>query len=468
MTARALPFGLALLLGACAIMEPRYERPALPTPSAWPQGAPYDSATQVQGAAVLPEWHAFFADVKLRALIELAIEENRDLRVAALNIERARAQYRVQRAQSLPAIDAVGSGTLQGVTPQGGAELVERQYSAGVGLAAFELDLFGRVRGLNRAALQRYFATADARDAVQISLISEVASAYLSYAGDLELLRLAQDTLNSQRESLTLTQRRFEAGASSQLDVYRAQTIVETARADVARFSAQTAQDENALALLLGTPVPVEFRPTTIDAVAFGVEDLPPGLPSEVLLRRPDIRQSEHLLRSANADIGAARAAFFPSVSISGFAGETDPRFENLFQGVSNELWTFTPQVNIPLFRGGALRAGLGIANSDRDIAVAQYERSIQVAFREVADALAARGAIGEELDARQSLADASQSSYRLSEARYREGIDNYLGLLDAQRELYTAQQGLVAARVARATNFVTLYKVLGGGVAPD
>jgi multidrug efflux system outer membrane protein len=468
MSARLLPLAALLLLGACAVMEPRYERPNAPVPGQWPVGAPYDAATQAPGAVRLPEWRQFFADEKLQALIALSLEENRDLRVAALNIERARAQDRVQRSQSLPAIDAQGSGQLSGVTPQGGAELVERSYSAGVGVTAFELDLFGRLRGLNRAALQRYFATADARDVVQISLISEVASAYIRYAGDLELLRLANDTLSAQRQSLDLTQRRFEAGASSQLDVYRAQTIVETARADAARFTAQVAQDENALALLLGAPLPSELRPTTIDAIAFGVAELPPGLPSDVLLSRPDIRQSEHVLRAANADIGAARAAFFPRVTISGFSGEVDPRFENLFQGTANQIWSFTPQVSVPLFRGGQLRAQLGVANTDRDIAVAQYERSIQVAFREVADALADRGALGEELDARQSLANAAQSSYQLSDARYREGIDNYLSLLDAQRELYAAQQSLVTARVARATNFVTLYKTLGGGVTAE
>jgi outer membrane protein, multidrug efflux system len=458
MMKHALPLAATLLLGACAVLEPRYERPPLATPNAWPAGPEHP-----EGAVELPEWRAFFADAKLKALIELALAQNRDLRVAALNIERARAQYHIQRAQSLPAIDASASGALNGVITNGD-EVVERQYSAGVGVTAFELDLFGRVRGLNRAALQRYFATEDARDSVQISLISEVASAYLTYAGDLELLRLAQDTLASQQASLDLTQHRLDAGASSQLDVYQAQTVVETARADVARFTAQTARDENALTLLLGAPAPAELLPTTTEAVAFGVDELPPGLPSEVLLRRPDIRQSEHLLRSANANIGAARAAFFPTVTISGFAGQTDPSFENLFSGAAGEVWSFTPSINLPIFGAGSLRAQLGMANTDREIAVAQYERAVQVAFSEVADALATRSAIGEELAAREALASAAGSSYQLSEARYREGIDNYLGLLDAQRALYAAQQGLVAARVARATNFVTLYKALGGG----
>ncbi len=462
MNARVFPLLALVTLGGCAIAEPHYKRPALPTPNEWPQGQPYDAATHVEGATALPPWRDFYADERLRTLIDQALTQSRDLRVVALNIERARAQYHVQRAQRLPQVDAVASGDLQGVGEPPN-DVVDRQYSAGVAVTAFELDLFGRIRGLNRAALQRYFATRDARDSVQISLISEVAAAYFTYAGDLELLRLAQSTLASQQQSLDLTQQRFDAGASSQLDVARARTTVESARADVARFSAQAAQDENALTLLVGAPIPPELRPTSIDAIAFGVDNLPPGLPSDVLLNRPDIRESEHLLRAANADVGAARAAFFPSISISGFDGATDPRFENLFDSATR-AWTFTPQVSVPLFHGGALLGGLGVANADRRIAVAQYEQSIQAAFREVADALAARGAIGDELAAREALVQADQESFRLSQARFDEGVDDYLSLLDAQRQLYAAQQNLVTARVARATNFITLYKTLGGG----
>lgn len=455
-----LPFA-AMALSACAVLEPTYDQPALSTPNAWPESA---GVSETSAQAALPEWRAFFVDEKLTQLIELALQENRDLRVAALNIERARAQYGVQRSQSLPGVSAVGSGDIGGVGPNGGDDVVTRQYSAGVGITNFELDLFGRVRSLNRAALQNYFATADARDSVQISLIAEVANAYLNYAGDLELLRLAQETYQSQEQSLSLTQQRFEAGAASRLDVNRAQTIVETARADFARYTAQVARDENALALLLGAPAPEHLRPTTIADVRFGVEELPAGLPSDVLLARPDIRGAEHTLRAANANIGAARAAFFPRITLTGAAGEADSQFENLFTGVSNQFWNFTPQVSIPIFQGGALVSGLGVARADRDIAVAQYERAIQVAFREVADALATRAAIGDELAARERLAAAAGESYTLSDARYREGVDNYLSLLDAQRSSYAAQQGLVAARVARATNFVTLYKTLGGG----
>lgn len=461
MIRRALPLFAAVLLSACAALEPGYERPTLPTPNAWPESA----SAPTPGQAALPDWRAFFADEKLTTLIALALEENRDLRIAALNIERARAQYGVQRAQSVPAVSAVGSGDITGVTPGGqGGQTVERQYSAGVGVTNFELDLFGRVRSLNRASLQRYFATADARDSVQIALIAEVANAYLSYAGDLELLRLARETADSQQQSLSLTEQRFEAGIASMLDVNRARTIVETARADVARFTAQTARDENALALLLGAPLPENLRPTAIADVRFGVEELPPGLPSDVLLNRPDVREAEHGLRAANANIGAARAAFFPRITLTGFAGEIDPQFENLFSGVSNEIWSFAPQISIPIFQGGALTSQLGVATSDRDIAVAQYERAIQIAFREVADALATRAAIGDELAARERLAQAAGETYRLSDARYREGVDNYLSVLDAQRSAYAAQQGLVTARVARGTNFVTLYKTLGGG----
>lgn len=462
MMKQALPILMAVTLSACVSMAPTYERPALPTPDAWPRGEAYAPNA---GEAALPDWQAFYADDNLRQLIAIALENNRDLRIAALNIERARSTYRVQRAQSVPSINATAAAQ-SGETPvaAGGAGETTRLFSAEASITAFELDLFGRVRSLNNAALQRYFATEAGRDSVQISLIAEVATAYIAYAGDLELLRLAQETLTSRQSSFTLTQRRFEAGASSQLDVYRAQTTVETARADVARYTALTAQDENALTLLLGAPVPEALRPTNIDAIAFGASDLPPGLPSQVLLNRPDIVAAEHELRASNANIGAARAAFFPSISLSGAAGQIDPSFENLFAG-AGESWSFTPRITIPIFNGGANIARLGAARTDRDIAVAQYERSIQVAFREVADALAERGTISEQTAAREALVRAASGSYSIAEARHREGIDSYLGQLDAQRELYAAQQSLVATRVARAVNLVSLYRALGGGV---
>jgi len=462
MMKRAFSLLSTLALGACVSMAPSYERPDLPTPNAWPQGAAYTQG--VAGEAALPDWQSFYADDNLRQLIGIALENNRDLRIAALNIERARSTYRVQRAQSVPSINASASSQ-NGETPvaAGGTGETARLFSAEASITAFELDLFGRVRSLNNAALQRYFATEAGRDSVQISLIAEVATAYIAYAGDLERLRLAQDTLQSQQQSLTLIQRRFEAGASSQLDVFRARTTVETARADVARYTALTAQDENALTLLLGTPIPEALRPTSIDAIAFGAAELPPALPSQVLLKRPDIVAAEHELRASNANIGAARAVFFPSISLSGSAGQIDPSFDALFAG-AGESWSFAPRITIPIFAGGANIARLDGARTDRDIAVAQYERSIQIAFREVADALAERNMIGEQVAAREALASATSAAYEISQARYREGIDSYLGQLDAQRELYAAQQGLVDARVARAANYVALYRTLGGG----
>ncbi len=462
---RAVPaLVLATLLTSCLSLDPSYERPAAPVPEQWPQGAAYAASAPAEQTA-LPEWRAFYADPKLLELIEIALRENRDLRVAALNIERARAAYNVQRADIVPSIEAGAQGNIGETPPSvGGTGATTRQYTATIGVTAFELDFFGRTRSLGRAALESYYGTQSARDAAQISLISDVASLYFAYAGDLDLLRLANDTLAAQAQSLELTQRRFDAGASSMLDVRRAQTTVESARADVARYTGQVAQDENALALLLGAPVPDALRPAGISAAAFGVETLPPGLPSDVLLARPDIREAEHALRGANANIGAARAAFFPSITIAGATGTADPRFESLFNG-AGDTWSFVPRISIPLFTGGANLGRLGVAETDRDIAVARYERSIQIAFREVSDALAQYGVIDDELGARRALADASADSFRLSEARYRQGVDNYLSLLDAQRELYAARQGLVSAEVARAVRFAALYKALGGGV---
>jgi multidrug efflux system outer membrane protein len=451
------------LLAGCVSLDPHYERPASPAPEAWPDGPAYD--VQSEAAAVLPDWHAFYSNPKLQRLIEMALDGNRDIQIAALNIERARSAYRVQRAQSVPSIEgAIGSSSQQAPAAFAGTDDVTRQYTATVGITAFELDLFGRVRSLNRAALQSYLATEDARDSAQVSLISEVASLYFAYAGDAELLRLAQDTFDAQQASLTLTQRRHEAGASSLLDVRRAQTIVESARADVARYTTLVAQDENALSFLIGGAVPEELRPTSLDEIQFAADALQAGVPSEVLLTRPDIRAAEHELRAANANIGAARAAFFPSVSIAGYSGQVDNDFEALFNG-AGDTWSFTPRVTIPIFSGGARLADLGVREADRDIAVARYEQSIQIAFREVADALAEHGTIGEQVSAREALAEATRDTYRISEARYRQGIDSYLSVLDAQRELYGAEQALVGVRVQRAVNFATLYKTLGGGV---
>jgi multidrug efflux system outer membrane protein len=339
------------------------------------------------------------------------------------------------------------------------------QYTLGVGVSAWELDLFGRVRSLKEQALEQYLATGQAQRAVRISLISQVAAAWLSLAADRERLAIAGETLESQQTSFELTRSRFEAGVSSALDLNQARTSVETARVDIARYTALAAQDENALALAVGAAVPAELLPPPLSETPAAVKEVAAGLPSDVLLRRPDILQAESRLKGANAGIGAARAAFFPRIALTSSVGVGSAELSGLF-GSGSGMWSFIPQVSVPIFNAGANRANLKVAEADRDIALAQYERAIQTAFREVADALAQSGTIDDQLAAQQALADAAAESHRLSRARYEQGVDSYLGVLDSQRALYAARQNLVATRLARLANLATLYKVLGGGAA--
>jgi multidrug efflux system outer membrane protein len=456
----------AAVLAACANLAPEVQRPAAPVPDAWPSGPSYAAAPGAQGTAMADlAWQDFIADARLRELITQALGQNRDLRVAALQIERARALYQIQRADRFPTVDASASLTAQrvpaGLSPTGQAT-TQRQYDAGIGFSRYELDLFGRVRNLNEQALQAFFSTAEARRSVHISLIAEVANAYLTLAADRERLLLARRTFDVQHGAFTLIQRRFEFGAASQLDLRRAQTTVDAARADVARFTAVVAQDENALALLVGAPLRAEWLPEGLAPVA-SLTDVPTGVPSQVLARRPDIRQVEHRLQAAHASIGAARAAFFPSVTLTAAGGVASNTLSDLFRGGSG-AWTFMPQVSLPVFDGGRNRATLQATEIERDITLAEYERAIQGAFREVADALAARGMLGEQLSAQQLLVEAAADSHRLSDIRFRQGAESYLAVLDAQRSLYAAQQDLITVRLSRLANQVTLYKVLGGG----
>jgi multidrug efflux system outer membrane protein len=450
----------ASLLTGCT-MAPHYDRPAAPVAAEYPD----DTGPATEQTAADIDWRGFYSDPKLRSLVELALTNNRDLRVAILNIEQARAQYRVQRAQSWPQVDANGSVNANR-TPASlsmtGETTTTRQYSADVG-ASFELDLFGRVRSLNGQALEQFLATAEARRAAQISLIAEVANAYLAWSADQEQLALARQTLQSQSESYALTQRRFEFGSASELTLRQIQTSVDTARIDVARYTQLIAQDRNALTLLVGAPVPGELAPTVLTDTVSSIADLPAGLPSDLLQRRPDILQAEHELKAAHYNIGAARAAFYPRITLTGSAGSGSADLAGLFEGGSG-AWSFAPQISVPLFAGGANRANLDSALVSRQIEVAQYERAIQSAFREVADALAERRTLGEQLAARQSLVDATTASFKLSQARYERGIDSYLDVLDSQRSMYSAQQGLIDTRLQQLANTVTLYKVLGGG----
>lgn len=456
-----LALALWLALGGCTGLEARYHQPPLPVAPSWPVAA---SATPGDAAEI--GWRDFFSDARLKDLIGLALGNNRDLRVAVLTVEKARATYQIARAASVPAISANGSLTREREPGflLGSPQAVDLSYySAGVGVTSFEFDLFGRVASLRHAALQEFLAQSEARRAAQLSLIAEVAGAYLALAADRERLRLAEATLKSQQASYDITVQQHAFGAVSALDLNQARTTVESARADVARYTGAVAADRNALTLLVGGTIDPALLPDAFGADVTGIAALPAGLPSEVLLRRPDVQQAEHLLRAADANIGAARAAFFPSISLTGNVSSMSPSLSSLFKSGTG-TWGFIPQVSVPIFQGGALVAGLHAAKADRDIALARYEQAIQSGFREVADALALTDALGQQRAAQQSLAEATATAYQLSEQRYRAGKDSYLALLDAQRSDYAARQSLITTRLAEQTNAVTLYKVLGGG----
>jgi outer membrane protein, multidrug efflux system len=459
---------LAVCLAGCT-MAPKYTRPEAPVPEAWPKGPAYkdlESASSVKVVADI-SWQDFFVDGQLRKLIALALENNRDLRVAALNIEKSRAQYQIRRADLVPKVDANASATYQRLAEDfsgTGIPMNIHQYNVGLGISSYELDLFGRVRSLKDQALEQYLATEQARRSAQISLVSEVAANYLTMAADRERLKLAKDTLESRQASYRLIRSRHEAGISSALDLYQSQSSLDAARVDISRYTTLTAQDENALNLVVGSPVPSDLLPTALSETLTSLKDPQPGLPSDVLLVRPDILQAENLLKGANANIGAARAAFFPRITLVSSVGLGSDDLAGLFKSGAF-VWKVAPQISLPIFDGGSNRANLKAAEVDRDIAVAQYEKAIQTAFREVADALAQRGTIDEQVAAQQSLADATAESYNLSRARYEKGVDSYLVVLDSQRSLYGAQQNLITVRLARLTNLATLYKVLGGGV---
>ena len=448
---------LALALGGCVNMAPALPDAQPAIPAAWPLPAQSTGA----GEAVEIGWRQFYTDRRLVQLIELALANNRDLRVAVLNVEKARAQYRVQRADRLPSVGVTAQQQRTGGSAAG--QQAGPEYNVGLGVTDFELDLFGRVRSLSTGALQRYLAQGEASRSTQLSLIAELANAWLTLAADQESLRIAEATRANQEASFKLTQQRHALGGASSLDVSQAQTTVETARADMARYAGQVAQDTNALRLLVGGPFDDALLPAGLDDRVTMLGDLPAGLPSDVLLRRPDIRQAEHLLRAANADIGAARAAFFPSIRLTGSVGTASDELSGLF-GSGTRVWSFTPQINLPIFQGGRLRGQLAGARADQQIALAQYEKAIQVGFREVADALALTRTLAEQRQAQEALVGAATRADELSRARYKAGKDSYLVALDAQRSLYAAQQQLIATRLAEQTNRVTLYKVLGGG----
>jgi multidrug efflux system outer membrane protein len=483
-----------MLLSACSL-EPKYVTPIPAVPQSWPAG----SADLRAAEAGLPTltYRDIFRDPKLQAIIARALAANQDLRIAMANVEIARGTYRIERAARLPQIDLdtgvtrrrnssatqinpntgvvdndPGTGTVPGTVPgtgttvRSGASAVRTTYTATVG-ASFELDLFGRLRSLSNAALDEYFATEAGVRAARLTLVADVAAAYLTLAADRSLLLIAADTSKSAARSMELTRLRLRGGIAPRTELRQAETVLAQAQADEADLSAQVVQDRNALELLVGGPVPDAELPPTIEAVDPLVAVLPAGLDSRVLLRRPDVVQAEYSLRAANARIGAARAAFFPQIGLTAAAGLASTALGNLFTGDAFN-WSAGPSLALPIFDGGANRGNLQAARGRFDLALATWQRTVQQAFRDVADQLARAAVIDRQAAAQQRLTDAAQDTLNLQQARYREGIDPYLNTLDAQRTLYSARRALVQARLLRATNRSELYRALGGDELTD
>jgi multidrug efflux system outer membrane protein len=465
---------LSTVLGTagCVSMAPRYQRPAAPVPAQWPSGAAYAEASPAgaKAATDLP-WQDFILDAHLRQVVAMALQNSRPLREQAAAVVSARAQYRVQRAQLLPTVNAGVSGNksravLSGFPGVQGVSAYEAQTDqATVGLASWEIDLFGRLRSLSDAARESYLSSASTLRATRISLIAEVASAWATLAADRSQLAIARGTAQAAEDAMKLTRSRLDRGVSSAVDVRESETIYQQARADIARYITLTAQDRNALELLVGSPVANELLPDSLPDGDAWLADVQAGLSSSVLLQRPDVVAAEHELRSANADIGAARAAFFPRLALTGSGGVASNTLSSLVDHGAT-VWSLAPALTLPLFTGGANLANLDYAKSQKQRTVAVYELAAQTAFREVADALARRGTMQEQLAAQHDLVTAAGGSYELASARYAKGVDTYLNALDAHRTLYSAQSALVTVRLTALQNRVELYRALGGGLA--
>ncbi|CAN7797131.1 efflux transporter outer membrane subunit [Paraburkholderia hospita] len=460
------------LMAAGCTMTPAYQRPAAPTSSRYPTGGVYatqpshgggDRSARDRAAADIG-WREFFADPRLQKLVEIALRNNRDLRVAVFNVDADRERYRITRAASLPAIDAAAGANVQR-TPKDLAvsgRTVSRDYSVGLN-TSWEIDLWGRIRSLSGAALAQYLATAQARKSIQIALVAQVADEYLTLLAYDDLLNVTKNTLSTAQESYRLTKLQFDTGVGSELDLKEAQSVVDHARANLEAQARARAQAENALVLLIGEPLPDDLPlGLSLDAQDL-LTEVPAGLPSDLLSRRPDIMEAEEQLIAANANIGAARAAFFPRISLTGAFGTASPSLGDLFKAGS-AAWSFAPQVALPVFEGGANTANLNRANVLKQIQIANYEKTLQTAFREVADGLAARGTYDNEIAALRSNQDAQQRRFDLAYARYRNGADSYLSVLTAQNDLDSSERQLVATRLARWTSIVDLYRALGGG----
>jgi multidrug efflux system outer membrane protein len=453
---------VALISCSCTLM-PKYQRPGPPVSTTWPGGS--KTTNGVKAAASDIEWKDFFDDPRLRRLIQLALENNRDLRVAVLRVEQARAQYRIQRAELYPGIEGNATFSRQkfsgAVTAFSGGSIITT-YNVDVA-ASYEIDLFGRIRSLKKEALEKYFSSDESRKSAQIALIAQVATEYLTQLRLLQAKAIANKTLETVQSSYNLIKRSFEAGAASELDLRTAEGQVQTARVNSADFLQLLAQSENALVLLVGQPLPKDLPSGKPFQEQQLLADLPVEIPSEVLQRRPDILAAEHTLQAANADIGAARAAFFPRIILTGAAGSASAKLTDLFSGPS-AAWSYSPQITIPIFDVGGTRSRLDVSKIGKQIEIANYEKAIQTAFREVADALAIRAILDDKLRAQELLLQAQQRRFDLTTARYKQGVDNYVDVLLAQQDLYLAQQNLLQFQAARLLNTVTLYRSLGGG----
>jgi multidrug efflux system outer membrane protein len=449
-----------LVLSACQL-APEQQAIELPVPDA------YASAAQGSGTAAAElHWQQFFSNPKLQQLIELSLKNNKDLQIAALNVQRVRALYQIEDSALYPSLDLNASGTRQrlpaDLTGTGKAQ-INQQYSATVGMTSYELDFWGKVRNQSEQALQQLYSTEQAQLSSQISLVSELANAWLTYAADQQLLELATHTLHSQQKTLELTEQSYKLGAASAVTLQQVKSTVATAKVDIARYQRLLARDQNALDLLTGTQVSTDLLPDQPLSKLLQLPELPAGLPSDLLQQRPDIKAAEHDLLAANANIGIAKAAFFPSISLTANAGSASAELDNLFKGGSGS-WSFIPSVNLPIFTMGRTQANLEVAEAQQQVALLTYQQKIQQAFREVSDGLADRAGYAAQLQAQQDLANSNQQSFLLSEARFKQGADSYLQVLDAQRSWYSAQQQLISGQQALLASQISLYKVLGGG----
>ncbi len=454
MIKRPIAFLVSLLLAGCSL-APDYQRPEAPVPASY-------TTTVGSNAVKATEWQQVFTDPALQKLIDTALKNNRDLRVAALNVEAYQAKYRIQRAAQLPTLTASGSQSRQLAY-----DAISNTDTATIGISAYELDLFGRIQSLKDQALETYLAQEATQRSTQLSLIANVANAYMTLLADQDLLRLAEQTAKSYEQSYQLIDQRYQAGISSSLDLSQSRSNLESVKSSLAQYRRQVMLDKNALQLLLGTSIPDGLSAGLPDQDLTLLTPLAADMPSSLLTRRPDIQAAEHTLKAANANIGAARAAFFPTVSLTANAGSMSSSLSNLFDSGSG-TWLFQPSISLPIFDWGSREADLDVTKIQKKIEIANYESAIQTAFKEVSDGLVSQDGYRQQLEAQQALVDANKTYYQLAQDRYEKGVDSYLTLLDAQRSLFSAEEGLVNTRLALLSNRVSLFKAVGGGWKPE